>query len=203
MLHVFFLKSKVYKSTLDPDKYEKENKESNAREGEDIGDSEVKKDEVLKTLVTLKANAEITLPEIAEHLKLDSLLVSDEQKSNLSAFGKVKALCGESDPVEFVNGLLDEKKANEAKVREAEIDKEFGPEKNPVNGEVNDARVFACSLIGDKGVTAELIAEVKENSLYKKLKAAQADMDSDWNRIGEVDTKENSLDSEKDSVIIV
>lgn len=157
---------------------------TNSREpGE--GDSMSKKAEVLATLKTLKNNAEVDLPEIAEHLNLSEQIVTDEQRKSLSAYGQVKKLCGDVNPVEFIESMLAEKKANAESVRKAKLTEVFGPELNKITGKKNHAREFAVMLVGDADLTEEKINEVKENETFKMLAADLANKDSEYNRIVE------------------
>jgi hypothetical protein len=147
------------------------------------GDIMSKKAEVLATLKTLKTNAEVTLPEIAESLGLSDQIITEDQSKMLSSFGRVKKLCGEIDPIDFITGLIEEKKANAESVREAKMTEFFGPKTNKETGAVNHARDFASTLLGDGELTEEKINEVKESEIFKKLASDLANKDSDYNRI--------------------
>ncbi len=162
---------------------------TNSREETGEGDNMSKKAEVFETLVALKTNAEVTLPEIAKALGLSDQIITEDQKMNLGAYDQVKKLCGES-PVEFINSLLDEKKANAESVREAKFNELFGDKVNKVTGKTNHAREFAAMLIGDAELTDEKVNEVKENETFKALAVSLADKDSDFNRIVETDKED-------------
>ena len=166
-------------------------KETNSREA-DKGESMSKKIEALDILKVFKENGQLTLKEAAAHLGLESQVISEEQQKNLSAFGKVKSLCGDSDPIEFINGLISERKENAKAVRKAMLTEEFGPEKHPETGKENKVRTYASKMLEGKELTEEAIKELKEDSIYKGLKAEQADISSEWNRI---EKKDNELDS--------
>ena len=158
------------------------------------GEGMSKKEEALQTLKTLKANAEITILEIASEIGLESQIITDEQKTNLSKFNAVKALCGETDPADFVSNLLTEKKENAAKVRKAKLNEVFGELK--INEKENKARVYAEKILGDAELTEEKINEVKEDSIFKSLAAEIADVDSDLNRIGVSEGKKENIVSD-------
>lgn len=157
------------------------------------GDSMEKKD-ILEALLTLKTNMGITLPEIAKHLSLEALIITDEQKLNLSKLNSIVALCGENDPVEFVSSIIDEKKQNAKDVREAKLSELFGTKE--IDGKENQVRIYAESIIGDKDITDEVVAGIKENSIFKTLASEQADVNSDFNRIGESEIKENAVQAD-------
>jgi len=176
------------------------NAKPNSREADKKGESMSKKIEALDTLKVFKENGELTLKEAAVHLGLESQVITDEQKKNLSAFGKIKSLSGETDPVEFVNGLIAEREENAVKVRKAMMTEEFGPEKHPETGKENKVRTYADKVLSGKELNEETLKELKEDSIYKSLKAEQADVNSEWNRI---ETKENTNSEEKHSGIKV
>lgn len=148
------------------------------------------KGEILKSLLTLKTNNGVTLPEIAKHLNLEDLIITDEQKSSLSKMNAVITICGDSDPVEFINGLVKERKENSDAIRAAKLNEVFGARK--VNDKENKARIYADTLIGDMELTEEKINEIKEDSIFKTLASELADVDSDFNKIGISDKKENA-----------
>jgi hypothetical protein len=161
--------------------------EQNSREAENNrGEKTVKKEEVLKALSVFKENGDISLPEIAKHLNLSALVITDEQKANLSAYDSVKSLCGDSDPAEFISSMIEKEKVNVEAVRQAKLDEAFGPSFNPVNQVENSARAYAEMKLNGSELTDEKIAEVKEDKLFKKLAAEFADKDSEWNKVSEV-----------------
>jgi len=140
------------------------------------------KEQVLNALTTLKENLAVTLPEIAKHLNLSELIVTDEQKTALVKMNAVKALCGDADPVEFIKGILEERKQNAAAVREANIAEHFGAKQ--IDGKENKVRTYVDSIIGTAELTDEKLNEIKQNSIFQTLAAEQAQFDSDFNRIG-------------------
>ena len=156
-----------------------------------IGDETVKKEEILKGLKNLKENNDVTLPEIAGVMNLSSLLITDEQKANLSELNEVKKLCGDKSPVEFVKSLVDEREKNKKSVRKAKLNEAFGPEVHAETKKVNHSRVFAEKLLGSDELTEEKINDIKKDETYLKLAADIADATSDYNTFGIVETKEN------------
>lgn len=151
------------------------------------------KEQVLNALTTLKENLAVTLPEIATHLNLSELIVTDDQKNALVKMNAVKALCGDADPVEFIKGILEERKQNAAAVREANIAEHFGAKQ--IDGKENKVRTYVDSIIGNVELTEEKLNEIKQNSIFQTLAAEQAQYDSDFNRIG-VSEKNNASSGE-------
>ena len=172
---------------------------TNTQQGkENIGEERMDKKEILAALGTLKTNLEITLPEIAKALNLESLLITDSQKANLAKHNTIVKLCGDTDPVELIEGLVKEKKENTASVRSAKIDKEFGPVEFADTKKVNDARGYAEKILGSDELTEKKLNEIKEDAIYKKLAAERQDITSDENELGmgEKDKKTNSTTPE-------
>jgi hypothetical protein len=160
---------------------------------EDKGES-MNKEEILKALLTLKTNLGITLPEIAKHLSLVSLLVTEEQEKALVKINSIKTLCGDVDPIDFINGLVAEKKENIGAVRAAKLNEVFGTKIDQETKKENLARKHAETLLGDSELTEEKINEIKEDSVFKSLAVEIADIDSDFNQIGESEGKVNSTE---------
>ena len=169
---------------------EQSQKGTNSREADKKGES-MKKEEALDTLANFKENGELTLKQVADYLNLEDQVITEDQKKSLSAYGKIKSLSGETDPVEFLNGLLSERKKNEAAVRNAKLTEEFGAEKHPETGKENKVRTYAGKMLSGKELNEETLKELKEDSIYKGLKAEQADVNSEWNRI---ERKENDME---------
>jgi hypothetical protein len=159
----------------------------NAIQGEGM-----KKEEIFQGLTTLKENNEISLPEIAKHLNLSALVLTEEQKINLAAFDAVKKLCGDKSPVEVISGLLDEKKENAKAVRNAKLNEEFGLPEHPQTKKENKARIYAEKIIGNEELTAEKINAVKEDSIFKALAAENASVGSDFNTFGPVEGQKHN-----------
>ncbi len=170
----------------------------NAHNNENIGDKKMDKKEILAALVTLKTNLEVTLPEIAKSLSLESLLITDDQRNIIAKHNKVKELCGESDPVEFMEGLIKERKENALAVRSARMTEEFGVETFEDTKKANKARLYAEKVLGDAELTKEKINEIKEDELYKQLALERSDIDNPDNQLGvheDVDKKINTVET--------
>lgn len=151
------------------------------------------KKEILAALGTLKTNLEVTLPEIAKALNLESLLITDQQKTNLAKHNSVMKLVGkDTDPVEFIESLIKETKENAASVRSALIDKEFGLVEFPDTKKANSARIYAEKILGSDELTKEKLNEIKEDELYKKLHLERSDINDKSNIFGVVDGKKES-----------
>jgi hypothetical protein len=147
------------------------------------------KKEILAALGTLKANLEVTLPEIAKTLGLESLLITDEQKTNLAKHNSVIKLCGTVDPVELIEGLKKERKENADAVRSAKITESFGVEVFEDTKKANKARVYAVKVLGNDELTDEKVNEIKADELYKTLALERSDINNPDNEIGELDKK--------------
>ena len=159
------------------------------------GDNMSKKQETLDTLLILKENTDISLPKIAEHLGLEAMLITDEQKEKIEKYNKVKKLCGEIEPVDYINKSIEDTKQNADDVRESKLNHDFGLLE--INGNNNDSRKYAEDMLSGKELNEKNIAEIKANSIYKKLAADIADFTSDLNRVGiKEDKKENSNGNE-------
>lgn len=156
------------------------NKNLNIEKGEGMT-----KEEILKGLLTLKTNNGVDLPEIAKHLNLDSLLITDEQTAGIAKLNAIATLCGGKDPVEMITELQASVKQNADSVRAAKISEEFGPKEWDDTKKENKGRMYAEQVLGDKELTAENIKEIKENSLYVSLAAERAVASSEENDLGE------------------
>lgn len=170
---------------------------TNTQQGkENIGEERMEKKDILAALLVLKTNNGTDLPEIAKTLNLESLLITDSQKANLAKHNSIVKLCGDTDPVEFIESLMKDKKANAADVRSAKIDKEFGLVEFADTKKANSARVYAEKILGTDELTDEKLNEIKEDELYKKLFNERQDITSDENLLGmgekdKTNTKEN------------
>ena len=182
-----------FKKNLKPDNYDHEKVVAMIKENEIVKGEVMNKEEILKALLTLKTNLGITLPEIAEHLGLKELVVTDEQKSAVIKLNAIKKLCGEKDPIEVINELQAEKKVNEVAVRSAKLNEAFGLPK--IDEKENLARGYAENLLGADELTEDKIKEIKENAVFIKLAADIADVNSDFNEIGISESKVNVVDN--------
>jgi hypothetical protein len=152
-------------------------------------EGEMDKKELLEKLKTLKANAEITLNDVAEAMGLSSQIVTNEHKEALKVFNALKE-AGIKNPVEKIKDLEAEIKLNCVAVRNAKLDKEFGVDAD----KKNHLRQYAEKQVGDE-VGEELeakINEIKEDPIYKQLAKNRADYTSDENTIGAVEKKNKS-----------
>jgi len=150
---------------------------------ENIGEERMERKDILAALLVLKTNNGITLPEIAKELNLGSLLITDEQKANIAKHNSIIKLCGEADPVEFIEGLMKERKENAIAVRSAKMTESFGVEIFEDTKKANKARVYAEKVLGDAELTDEKVNEIKEDELYKQLALERSDIDSPENVI--------------------
>ena len=158
---------------------------TNTQQGkENIGEKRMDKKDILAALLVLKTNNGTDLPEIAKTLGLESLLITEQQKTNLAKHNSIVKLCGDTDPVEFIEGFMKERKENAASVRSALIDKEFGPAEFADTKKANSARVYAEKILGTAELTEEKLNEIKEDAIYKKLAAERQDITSDANLLG-------------------
>lgn len=153
---------------------------------EEEGQKMAKKSEIFAGLKTLKDNLEVTLPEVAKHLGLESLLITDAQKANLANFDEVVKLCGSQPPVEFVKDLIKAKKENAETARENLLEKEFGPKVFKETQKVNSSRKYVENILGDDELNEDRIKELKSDEAYLALKANEADFNSNDNEIGEI-----------------
>lgn len=153
------------------------------------------KAEVLNDLKTLQANLQITLPEVAKAMGLESLLITDEQKASIQKLNSAQKLIGEGvDIVEFINESISFKKQNAKVNRENILTKEFGLKEYPDTKKENKARTYAEEISEGKELTDELIAKIKENSIYVSLASERADLNSDENDLtGEHESKKSNV----------
>jgi len=159
----------------------------------------VDKKELLIELSTMKENNKISLKEIAEELNLSDQLVTDSHKNALETILNLKKLTGEN-PLEFVQGLIDEKKANALSVRESKMSELFGVKIDPITKKENAVREFAEVFLSGKEINDENVKSLKENSIYKKLMGELADENSSVN---ELDTQRNNTTTDKKDQRIV
>lgn len=152
------------------------------------------KKEILDALMTLKTNNEITLPAIAKVLGLESLLITEDQKSLIAKLNSAQKLIGKDvDIVDFINDAASFKKENAKVNRENVLTKEFGLKEYADTKKENKARVYAEQISEGKELTEELIADIKKNSIYVDLAAERADMHSKENDLtGELDSKKTN-----------
>jgi len=162
---------------------------------EDIGEKRMDKKEILEGLLVLKTNNGITLPEIAKNLSLETLLITDEQKANLTKHNSIVKLCGEFDPVEFIKGLVEERKENMASVRSAKMTESFGVKVFEDTKKANKARLYAEKVLGDAELTDEKVNEIKEDELYKYHALERSDVDNPENELGVSEEKNKKINA--------
>jgi hypothetical protein len=139
-----------------------------------------KKKELMKTLIGLKVNGEITLPDIADGMGLKHQIVTEEHAVAVKVVNTLKEIGVTT--IDQVKAMQKQIADGAAEVRGATITKMFGGEKN-ANGTDNLLRKYICSQIKDESgdaLTARLNA-LKEDPIAKKFAAEQADHTSDAN----------------------
>lgn len=144
------------------------------------GGHKVDKSELLATVVVMKDNAQITLPEIAKAMNLSELIITDEQRKAANTIAKLSEM-GISDPVAVIETMQKQERENSEAVRNAAIDKVFGIAED--NGVQNLARVYAGDKL--KGVQAKeldaKIEELKKDPIMQKFTQERADVFSSVN----------------------
>jgi len=166
----------------------------NNRQGED---NLKEKEEIFKKLIALKANAEITLVEIAEAMGLKNQVVTNEQIEALKIVNSIKKL-GFKDPVPEIKALQETITTNAEAVLNAQLDKEFGTNPDSDSKE-NYLRKYAGQQIANMESND---FEVLKNNLEKdpialKFAKDKADYNSDVNKIGVIETSKNKQDNQE------
>jgi hypothetical protein len=175
---------------------------TNSLNGEVDNKGELKVNELLDKLKALKVNGEITLHGIAKHLGLENQLITEDQKANLSKFNAVQGLCGDTDPETFVTGLIADKKANAAEVKEAKLNKLAGLEKLE-NGDESPLRAHANTYFENREMTDENIEAFKKNSVTVTLAGQGLDPYHKANDLGKVDDKDKKKNAAGDGEVKV
>jgi hypothetical protein len=141
------------------------------------------KEEVLSALATMKANAQITLVEVAGAMGLEAQLLTPEHVEALRVVNALKTE-GVTDPLAFAKAAKDRQKADAETVRNAALDIAFGDDKDGKNL----LRQYAAKMVGeaDGEELQKRINALKEDPVAKKLAAEKADPMSDHNAIGSV-----------------
>lgn len=146
------------------------------------------KQEVLKVLNTMKANADITLIEVAEAMELQSQLITDEHLQAIKIVNSLKNL-GFTDPVKDYEKLKNKIEADRESVRNARLDKEFGTKEDSQTKKDNLLRTYAegktVNVYGDD--LEKAINDLKEDPIAKKFAAERADVNSEANELGVVE----------------
>lgn len=144
--------------------------------------------EILDTLKTMAENGQISLVQIAETLNLKNLLVTPEQEKALVVVNKLTEM-GITDPVATITAMQAREKADEAAVRNAKLDKRFGPEK--INDKVNFLRTYAgkeMASVDSKELDAKIEEMVKTDPIVQKFASENADIMSQINVIDKSNT---------------
>lgn len=150
------------------------------------GKKDMDKKELLEKLKALKANAEITLPDIAKALDLSNQLITDKHNKALAMADSLTKL-GVKDPVSEIKKLQEQAKANSTAVRNAELDKAFGVDAD----KKNYLRQYAEKQTGDIASDGleKRINEIKDDPIAKQLARDRADYTTDANAVGSVERK--------------
>ncbi len=153
----------------------------------------VDKEELLKTLGVMKANAQVTLAEVAKAMGLEGQLVTSEHVEAVRVINALKA-DGVTDPISVIKAAKEREKADAIIVRNAALDVAFG-----TKGEKNLLRSYAEKQVGDVGgeELAKRINALKEDPVALKLAADKADYTTDTNTIGRADHKGDAPTAER------
>ena len=162
-----------------------------ATEKENKGEA-MTKEEILEKLKALKANAEITLLDIAEALGLSKQLLTDEHTEALKLVNSFKEI-ESKDPVTELKSLREQVKANSGAVRNAELDKAFGNDADKKNYLRQYAEKQAGDLLGEE--LEKRINEIKEDPIAKQLAKDRTDYTTDTNAIIGSIEKTNTTDN--------
>lgn len=180
--------------------YAKFKPENNAGNGVEIITSEEKlmdkitKEELLARLNVLKENGEISLPQIAESLGLESQVMTPEARNALDVVARINKTGVKDIEKEFAR-LQKVEADGKAAVRENELTTAFGPEKFK-DGRENEARRYADQRYnGDIGID-----DIKKDPIMVSLMAQRADYSSPQNKIGVV-TGDSPTDSDGPVVV--
>ncbi len=151
----------------------------NQKEGEEI----LTKDELLKKINTLKANAELTLPEVAEAMGLKNQVVTEEHSEALKIVNSIKEL-GLKNPIADIKVMQSKIEADAEAVLNARLDKEYGT--NP-DSEKNDnfLRKYAGQEIANmEGDDLDVkINALKKDPIALKFAKEKTDYNTDDNTI--------------------
>jgi len=152
------------------------------------GNLETNKQEVLKVLCTMKANADITLGEVAEAMELQNQLITDEHIKALKIVNSLKEL-GFKDPMKDYEKLKNKIEADRESVRNARLDKEFGTKEDSQTKKENLLRTYAGGkTVNSYGEDLEkAINDLKEDPIAKRFAAELADVNSELNKLGVVE----------------
>jgi hypothetical protein len=144
----------------------------------------VDKEELLATLVTMKTNAQITLPEVAKAMGLEAQLRTPADGENEARMNAIRVELGDGDPVITIKAMKAEQAAGAIAARENAIVALVGPKAN-ADGTPNVRFEYlaknAAGLSGEK--LAAKLEELKKDPVMVQLNALAADVNSPLNRI--------------------
>ena len=166
---------------------QKTNSERESDKKKNIGDSMDNLKDAMDLLLTAKNNEKIDLETIAKHLDLSHQLITVEHKNAVATVKKLNGLTDGVELVEFVEGLVDEKKLNAVAVRDAKMTEVFGSKVDETTKKENVIRSYADDVLDGKELTDKAIEDLKKNSIYLGLTADKADMNSDQNSLGVIE----------------
>jgi hypothetical protein len=158
------------------------------------GDSTMTLDEALKVVSNALDNNNVSITEISEKLNFKSKLITAEHTNAITVVRRLNEIAGDN-PVEFVEKLMAERKANQAAVKSAKLTELFGA-KVLEDKKENVVREFAEQYFDGKDITDDEVAKLKENKIFKQLAAQDADYTSKQNQIGII---EDNDDGEEES----
>ena len=152
-------------------------------------------DELLKKLLTYKANGELNVSEFAKKLGIE--VKTDEDKKNASLVTRYQNAVGTPENAEQI---LADKKANSGKVMGAKIVELFGTKE--INGKKNRAHAYATKVLKDAVEANDevkfnaVIEELKTDEFMTEFKAAHVNPLSEENRIEGVSLTGNTQTEE-------
>jgi len=157
------------------------------------------KDEIFKTLTTMKENGELSLMDIAKGIGLEKNVLTDEHREAVTLKNALKDI-GVEDPVKEITDLRAKITANAETVKNAQLAELFGVSDKDADGnEKNLLLAYASDKL--KPVPAagvqDAIEALKIDPIAIKLRGDQADNTS--NVLGFVDNSETAenIDSEE------
>jgi hypothetical protein len=164
---------------------------SNSAENQTIskGGNSMNKEEALKLLAGLYANGLITMKDVARGVGSTAMnfIKSDEDEANAAMAREFNALLGD-DPLNAVKQLLNDKAETEKLLVEQSVIAKVGPAK--VRNAAGDEEENPCYIRafevcqGKSGKALQSALNSLENDVVmKKLRGAQADMNSQFNRL--------------------
>jgi len=154
------------------------------------------KTEMFDKLRTMKANAEITLMEIANEIGLQNQVVTEAHINALKTVDEMRDLLGGDNVIDITKELKKNFDSGQDVIRNAKLDSLFGDNKDGKN----DLRFYMGKETTGTPVNEldNKIENIKETDpIAKRLMAERADYTSEYNQLGSVDRKENQNDGDK------